>query len=65
MAGDREVREDRVAQWLTVVAVALFVANGAVLALGAQAYGWSALLVAGAVFIAVSTGILERPLRRS
>ncbi|GEO96863.1 hypothetical protein KTU01_29860 [Kocuria turfanensis] len=65
MAGVREVREDQVAQWLTVVAVALFIANGAVLAVGAQAYGWAALLFAGAVLVAVSTGILERPLRRS
>ncbi|MFC4904323.1 MULTISPECIES: hypothetical protein [Kocuria] len=53
------------AQWLTVVAVALFIANGAVLALGAQSYGWAALLVVGAVLVTISTGILERPLRRS
>ncbi|MEX5271583.1 hypothetical protein [Kocuria sabuli] len=53
------------AQWLTVVAVVLFIANGAVLALEAHAYGWATLLFAAAVYFAVSTGIVERPLRRS
>ncbi|MEX5302668.1 hypothetical protein [Kocuria sabuli] len=53
------------AQWLTVVAVVLFIANGAVLALEAHAYGWATLLFAAAAYFAVSTGIVERPLRRS
>jgi hypothetical protein len=65
VAGVREVRGDQVAQWLTVVAVALFVANGAVLALEAHAYGWATLLFAAAAYVAVSTGIVARPPRRS
>ncbi|MCM3484656.1 MULTISPECIES: hypothetical protein [Kocuria] len=52
------------AQWLTVAAVMLFVANGAVLALGSQAYGWATLLFAAAAYFAVSTGIVGRPLRQ-
>lgn len=64
VAGVGEVRGDQVAQWLTVVAVVLFIANGAVLAVGSQAYGWAALLFAAAAYVTVSTGIVDRPLRR-
>lgn len=64
MAGIREVRGDQVAQWLTVLAVALFVANGAVLALESHAYGWATLLFAAAAWVTVSTGIVDRPLGR-
>ncbi|MFE7630757.1 hypothetical protein [Kocuria sp. NPDC057446] len=51
------------AQWLTVAAVVLFIANGAVLALGSHAYGWATLLFTAAVYFAVTTGIVGRPLR--
>lgn len=64
MTGVREARENQVAQWLTVAALILFVANGAVLALGTQAYGWATLLFAAAVYFAVSTGTVGRPLRQ-
>ena len=50
------------AQWLTITALALFVVNAAVLALGAHAYGWAAVLFAGAAYIAVSTGVLGHQL---
>jgi Kef-type K+ transport system membrane component KefB len=64
VTGIREVRENQVAQWLTVAALILFVANGAVLALGSHAYGWATLLFAVAVYFAVSTGIVRRPARQ-
>jgi hypothetical protein len=54
------LRGEVLAQWLTVVAVALFVVNGAVLALDAQAYGWAALLFAVAAYFGRSTRVLAR-----
>lgn len=65
MPGVREERGEQLAQWLTAVAVALFIANGVVLAVDAHSYGWAALLFAAAVYIGVSTGALGRPLRPS
>ena len=60
VSGVREMRGEVLAQWLTVVAVALFVVNGAVLALEAHAYGWAALLFAVAAYVGRSTHILGR-----
>lgn len=53
------------AHWLTLMAVALFALNGAVLAVGANAYGWASLLFATAAFVGLATGALRRPLRSS
>lgn len=63
MSGGREVREEQLAHWLTLVAVALFVLSGAVLALDAHAYGWAALLFAAAACVGLSTGVLDAPPR--
>lgn len=54
------MRGEVLAQWLTVVAVALFVVNGAVLALDAHAYGWAALLFAVAAYFGRTTHVLDR-----
>lgn len=58
-------RGDRMAQWLTLAAVGLFVVSGAVLALGPHSYGWAALLFLTAACVGASTGVLGDRLRPS
>lgn len=65
MLNVRDMRMEQAARWLTVMAVVLFVVNGAVLTFAAHAYGWAAVLFAAAAATGVSTGALNRPLHRS
>lgn len=65
VTGVRMSRGDRMAQWLTLAAVGLFVVSGAVLALGAHSYGWAALLFLAAACTGASTGVLGGRLRVS
>ncbi|MFI7480954.1 hypothetical protein ACH9EU_00920 [Kocuria sp. M1R5S2] len=58
-------REEQLARGLTLMAVALFVLSSAVLAFGAQAWGWAAALLAAAAVVGQATGTLGRGSRRT